>query len=341
MRHHIQKTVNNHLTDEQVRWLNKCGKKLLKKYIRYKKKRKKYKGHVNWLTQIRRKQLEAEDGRTIYYWEFTNPPPDYLKFLEERTKQAKLSCDGASPWSWHHTVQDNQSCITTCKFNIHKFLKSKVTKRFIMSTVKVEADKELLKKLILKFGKSEVERSRNVWRRIMESPFNNILLGAFSLGGKGDEFAFKSFYEIRFKAKIGKASTVAEFIERQINQGKLDKLVKELGFAQEMLEETLKGLINLNKKYNLDKRTDLRDVNADEFYNDLKSVKGFGAEEGKILPWIISDLVRVWDLEVPKDLKLSENSRETLEKLGLEPNDFDVKDYPYVDSAMFALSKDC
>ncbi len=208
-----------------------------------------------------------------------------------------------------------------------------------MSTVKVEADKELLKKLILKFGEAEVERSRNVWRRIIESPFNNILLGAFSLGGKGDDYAFKSFYEIKFRAR--KASTVAEFIERQINQGKLDKLVKEeLGFAQKM-EETLKDLINLNKKYNLDKRTDLRDVDADDFYNDLKSVKGFGAEEGKILPWVVSELVRVWDLEVPKDLKLSENSREMLEKLGLKPNDFDVKDYPYVDSAMFVLSKDC
>jgi len=207
-----------------------------------------------------------------------------------------------------------------------------------MSTVKVEADKELLKKLILKFGKSEVERSRNVWRRIIESPFNNILLGAFSLGGKGDDYAFKSFYEIKFRAK--RSLTVAEFIEKQINQGKLDKLVKDLGFAQ-MLEKTLKDLINLNKKYNLDKRTDLRDVDADEFYNDLKRVEGFRAEEGKILPWVISDLVRVWDLEVPKDLKLSENSREMLEKLGLEPNDFDVKDYPYVDSAMFALSKDC
>lgn len=207
-----------------------------------------------------------------------------------------------------------------------------------MSTVKVEADKELLKKLILKFGKSEVERSRNVWRRIIESPFNNILLGAFSLGGKGDDYAFKSFYEIKFRAK--RSLTVAEFIEKQINQGKLDKLVKDLGFAQ-MLEKTLKDLINLNKKYNLDKRTDLRDVDADEFYNDLKRVEGFRAEEGKILPWVISDLVRVWDLEVPKDLKLSENSREMLKKLGLEPNDFDVKDYPYVDSAMFALSKDC
>jgi DNA-binding transcriptional ArsR family regulator len=97
MGHHVRTTVNNRLTDEQVKWLNKFGKKLLKKYVKYKRKRKEYKGPVNWLTQIKRKEFETEDGRTIYYWEFTNPPPDYLKFLEERAKQTKLSCDGASP----------------------------------------------------------------------------------------------------------------------------------------------------------------------------------------------------------------------------------------------------
>jgi len=97
MGHHVQKTVNNRLTDEQVKWLNKFGRKLLKKYLRYKRKHKDYRGPVNWLTQLKRKQFKTEDGKIIYYWEFTNPPPDYLKFLEEREKQMKLSCDGSSP----------------------------------------------------------------------------------------------------------------------------------------------------------------------------------------------------------------------------------------------------
>jgi len=60
LRHHIQKTVNNRLTDEQVRWLNEFGKKLLKKYIGYKRKRRKYKGPINWITQIRRKRFKTE-----------------------------------------------------------------------------------------------------------------------------------------------------------------------------------------------------------------------------------------------------------------------------------------
>ncbi len=80
-----------------------------------------------------------------------------------------------------------------------------------MSTVK--ADKELLKKLILKLGKAEVERGMHIWRRIIENPFNSILLGAFSLGGRGDDYALKSFYDIKFRAIRSGASTIAEFIE--------------------------------------------------------------------------------------------------------------------------------
>ena len=51
--------------------------------------------------------------------------------------------------------------------------------------------------------------------------------------------------------------------------------------------------------------------------------------------------VRNSSLRVPKNLKLSQNVKELLERLGLSPNDFDVKDYSYVDSAMYELSKDC
>jgi hypothetical protein len=82
--------VNNKLSDEEVRWLNKRGKKLLKKYIRYKKKHRGYRGPVNWLTPIKRKKIveKTENGKRIrYYWEFTNPPPDYMKFLQEQMEK--------------------------------------------------------------------------------------------------------------------------------------------------------------------------------------------------------------------------------------------------------------
>ena len=73
MGHHIKKTVNNRLTDEQVKALNKLGKKLLKRYLKYKRKHPKYQGSVNYLCKLVRK-----DNR----WEWENPP-DYLRYLEE------------------------------------------------------------------------------------------------------------------------------------------------------------------------------------------------------------------------------------------------------------------
>ena len=83
MGHHIQKTVNNRLTPEEVKNYNKLGKKLLKRYLKYKKKHKRYQGPVNWLTKI----YKDENGK----WVFKNPPPD----LQGNKKQGTLF-DGAN-----------------------------------------------------------------------------------------------------------------------------------------------------------------------------------------------------------------------------------------------------
>jgi len=81
--HHTQKTVNNRLKPEEVKALNKYGKKLLKRYLRYKKKHKRYQGPVNWLTKI----YKDENGK----WVFKNPPPD----LQGNKKEGTLF-DGAN-----------------------------------------------------------------------------------------------------------------------------------------------------------------------------------------------------------------------------------------------------
>ena len=54
MGRHTKNTVNNKLDEDQVRGYNKFGKKLLKKYVRYKKKHKGYRGPINWITQLKR-----------------------------------------------------------------------------------------------------------------------------------------------------------------------------------------------------------------------------------------------------------------------------------------------
>ncbi|RLG63818.1 hypothetical protein DRO21_05230 [archaeon] len=54
MGRHIQKTVNNRLKPEEVREFDKMGDKLLRRYLRYRRKHRRYQGPVNWLTKIRR-----------------------------------------------------------------------------------------------------------------------------------------------------------------------------------------------------------------------------------------------------------------------------------------------
>ncbi len=67
---HYHKTINRRATEEQIKALNKLGKRLIRKYKRYKKKKPEYEGLVNWLTSIR---VEGEKAK------FENPPPDYKK----------------------------------------------------------------------------------------------------------------------------------------------------------------------------------------------------------------------------------------------------------------------
>ena len=83
MGHHIQKTVNNRLKPEEVKAFNKLGKKLLKRYLRYKKKHKGYQGPVNWITKV----YKDENGK----WVFENLPPD----LQGNKKDGTLF-DGAN-----------------------------------------------------------------------------------------------------------------------------------------------------------------------------------------------------------------------------------------------------
>jgi len=81
---HYKRTINKRAKIEQVNALNKFGKRLLRKYRRYKEKKKKYEGPVNWLTKI---DIQGEQAL------FENEPPkrrshdggqssvwDYIKF---------------------------------------------------------------------------------------------------------------------------------------------------------------------------------------------------------------------------------------------------------------------
>jgi len=89
MGEHYKRTINKRATDEDVRALNKLGKRLLKKYKGYKKKHTKYEGVINWITKVR-----LEDGKPV----FDNPPPDY-KSGDEFKGMAR---DGGKPLIWDY-----------------------------------------------------------------------------------------------------------------------------------------------------------------------------------------------------------------------------------------------
>ena len=82
MGRHIQKTINNRLTLEEVKELNKYGRRLLKRYKRYKKRHRKYSsGPVNFLTKIYK-----EGGR----WVFKNLPPDLQEQIQGNERAGTL-----------------------------------------------------------------------------------------------------------------------------------------------------------------------------------------------------------------------------------------------------------
>ena len=102
--------VNNKISEEEENYYNELGMRLMKKYSRYKRKNKGYRGPVNWITQLKRKEeiveVNGKKKRRVY-WEFANPPPDYLKYLEERMeKRLKEGGEEGFKIDWHGGLAD-------------------------------------------------------------------------------------------------------------------------------------------------------------------------------------------------------------------------------------------
>ena len=75
---HYKQTINKRINENEVKALNKLGKRFLKKYRRYKSKKRKYEGLINWVSKI-----TIEKGKPC----FENPPPDYYSFSETENGQ--------------------------------------------------------------------------------------------------------------------------------------------------------------------------------------------------------------------------------------------------------------
>jgi len=76
MGRHVKSTINKRLAPQEVEELNEYGKRLLKRYRRYKREHPKYEGPLNWITKIHK---EGDK------WVCKNPPP-YLQGNDGGTK---------------------------------------------------------------------------------------------------------------------------------------------------------------------------------------------------------------------------------------------------------------
>ena len=105
MGRHIKTTINRHLTPQEVEELNEYGRRLLKRYRRYKREHPRYKGPVNWITKIRKEgegwlfehlppelqeQVQGNEGAGTLYDGANKAVSDYLKkYLVKNLKALK------------------------------------------------------------------------------------------------------------------------------------------------------------------------------------------------------------------------------------------------------------
>ena len=192
----------------------------------------------------------------------------------------------------------------------------------------MSVDKDLLKTLIVEYGRLLAKENYTWSLSICSNPFEDLVFIALTSTGMGDVFAFRDYFTLKFLARNSKKK-LSEYILNNV-----EKLCQELKIEKRVVKETLVGLARLSQKYRLeevswrDMGVALKNVDANKFVEDLAKIYKFRAKEGEILPFAISQLCRVWGLQPPKDLELSRNTKEVLRKLGLSENDFKKQDYP-------------
>jgi len=204
----------------------------------------------------------------------------------------------------------------------------------------VQADKELLKKLIILAGKAKVDLARHFIRDWFEYPCDSILIGIATALIGPDERAFTIYFRIKLGQRYRGFKTVIDYLSNENLENLKNELEKCVGGLPDWFVDALRGLIDLSRdpKFQLDRKKDLSDIDPDELYGRLRSIRGFGGEE--VPSWVICELCRIWNLRFPSDLSLSPSTKERLQPLGLSENDFNCEDFPYVDAAMFALKRD-
>lgn len=179
------------------------------------------------------------------------------------------------------------------------------------------------KRKIIDFGKKWVASGFQGFREYYGSPFGTLLFALFETTARGDKGAISLFEKVR--ARAGGTKELPKYLQSE----DLITLAHAIGFYDTRMEKGGKGLLELDRKFNL--RGPLSHIeNPRGFYNELKKVNGFGGKQ--IRPWAACELVRLWEFSPPLNLELAERTEEKLAYLDLKPSDFKVEEYPYVDA---------
>jgi len=191
--------------------------------------------------------------------------------------------------------------------------------------------KEEIAEWIVRIGKERVLLWSIDVKIKKEDPFINMLKKGFQASGLGEDYALYNVEYLKFRARNAKKHLYDYLIEQK-NKGCLDKLLeKDLNLGPNSVS-AVKGLLDLETKYNLRKYPKNIDMNA--LYNDLIKIKGIGEYLGH---YIIYDLVRLFGFKAPKNLGPSKIVLKKLAVFDLKKNIFDPEDWPYVDAAVWDL----
>jgi len=193
-------------------------------------------------------------------------------------------------------------------------------------------DKGILKKIILNLGRARIARLRANLEYEHSDPFESCLYVAFQTSNLGSKFADWKMADLKYRAEQAKTS-VSNYVLNRRN--KLSDLLRDIRADHRNIESAINGLIELALKYDLHLRRDLSDINSEEFFEDLKKVKGLG---DWLRFYLICELNRLWGLRIPEGLKLPEKYKQLLMRLGLSEEDFDPSEYPYLDIALCDVS---
>ncbi len=187
---------------------------------------------------------------------------------------------------------------------------------------------------LVKVGRDRVKAWKPCAETLYRNPFELALCISFQRGGLGDEFALRTFTEVRFRASRAKKD-IYTFLKELEQQGRLDSFKNEIGISQHILD-VVKGLLELESRYNL--RNGPAGFDAGKMsnvYEDLKKIRGLGSQ--KVCHYIVYELIRTYNFPVPANLGLYDELERKLQTLGVDPLKIRPEEIPYLDAAVFDL----